>query len=274
MSRFSTLLLKEYWENQKTLLWMPVALTLAIWLLSALFISNGTVSIHISGNVQAPRLPVMPFLALPFFLCAGLAAITYCGNCFVEERRDRSIVFWRSLPVSDIETVAAKAATALVLLPVISYLAGLLAQLPVAILLTHLGNMTWPEVLATMAQQGEHFIWLSILMAPYSGAMMLLSVLTNRPLLWMLVGPIVIFIGESLLLNGHPVSQLLFGQMTKEILMVLGSLIGQPMLGQGANWVTSGALLSTTWSMISGLAMAAIFWGLCAEVRRRRLIKD
>ncbi|WP_417358303.1 hypothetical protein [Gallaecimonas pentaromativorans] len=270
MNAFIALVRKEYWENNKSLLWLPLVLTVLTWLGCLLIASKGVITIE--GDI--PKVNVLPFLALPFFLSAGLAAITYCGNSLNEERRDRSILFWRSLPVSDMQTVMAKACTVLVLLPAISFSAALIAQLPLALLMTHLGVQSFGEVLAALGKQAGHFLWLSVLMAPFYGAMMLLSACTQRPLLWMLLGPLLLFIGESVLLDGHPVSQLLFGHLAREIMLVLGSLIAQPILVNGAELVTTGAVLSTAWTMVTGVALALIFWALCAEIRRRRLIKD
>lgn len=62
----------------------------------------------------------------PYDMVAGLMMVTgivvsvfYCLDAFHGERRDRSILFWKSLPVSDVTTVLAKAAIPLVVLPVL-----------------------------------------------------------------------------------------------------------------------------------------------------------
>lgn len=71
------------------------------------------------------------------FLCmiTGLAAaLFYCLEALHGERRDHSILFWKSLPVSDLETVAAKLCVPTVVLPVIVFISAML--LWAAILLT------------------------------------------------------------------------------------------------------------------------------------------
>jgi ABC-2 type transport system permease protein len=62
----------------------------------------------------------------PFDMAAGLMMLTgivvsvfYCLDALHGERRDRSILFWKSLPVSDATTVLAKASIPLLILPLL-----------------------------------------------------------------------------------------------------------------------------------------------------------
>jgi ABC-2 type transport system permease protein len=52
-------------------------------------------------------------------LVLGLLMFNYALSCLFEERKDRSTLFWRSLPVRDWETVLAKAITLLIVMPLI-----------------------------------------------------------------------------------------------------------------------------------------------------------
>jgi ABC-2 type transport system permease protein len=63
----------------------------------------------------------------PYDFAAGLMMATiilvsvfYCADALHSERRDRSILFWKSLPVSDLTTVLAKVSIPLVVLPLIA----------------------------------------------------------------------------------------------------------------------------------------------------------
>ena len=49
-----------------------------------------------------------------------IVSVFYCADALHSERRDRSILFWKSLPVSDLNTVLAKVSIPLVILPVIA----------------------------------------------------------------------------------------------------------------------------------------------------------
>jgi len=55
-------------------------------------------------------------------LTSFLVAMFYCTDALYSERRDRSIQFWKSMPVSDLTSVASKAFIPLVVLPLIAYL--------------------------------------------------------------------------------------------------------------------------------------------------------
>src|SRR5206468_2207467 len=63
-------------------------------------------------------------LEQPYQVTAGVIMVTafivgifYSLEALNIERRDRSILFWKSLPVSDLETVLAKASIPLLVLP-------------------------------------------------------------------------------------------------------------------------------------------------------------
>ncbi len=67
-------------------------------------------------------------VAQPYDVAAGLLMLTcivvsvfYCLDALHSERRDRSILFWKSLPVSDLTTVLAKVSIPLVVLPVLTF---------------------------------------------------------------------------------------------------------------------------------------------------------
>ena len=75
-------------------------------------------------------------LALPFaiatmsILITGLfVAVFYCLGALNHERRDRSILFWKSLPVSDLTAVLSKAFVPLVIVPIVALVIALATQL-------------------------------------------------------------------------------------------------------------------------------------------------
>ena len=61
------------------------------------------------------------FAALLLMLTGILAAMFYSVDALYGERRDRSILFWKSLPVSDLTTVLAKATIPIVLVPLVTW---------------------------------------------------------------------------------------------------------------------------------------------------------
>jgi ABC-2 type transport system permease protein len=80
-------------------------------------------------------------IVMPYSIIASLIIITaylvgayYCLEALHGERRDRSILFWKSLPVSDLTTVLSKASIPLVVLPSIAFAITLATQLVMLLL--------------------------------------------------------------------------------------------------------------------------------------------
>jgi ABC-2 type transport system permease protein len=59
------------------------------------------------------------------FMVLGFVVFFYCLGALYDERKDRSVLFWKSLPVSDRDTVLSKAASALLVAPIIATVAAL-----------------------------------------------------------------------------------------------------------------------------------------------------
>ena len=59
--------------------------------------------------------------AMMMIFTVFIVGVFYCLDALHGERRDRSILFWKSLPVSDLTTVLSKATIPLMVLPVISF---------------------------------------------------------------------------------------------------------------------------------------------------------
>jgi len=63
-----------------------------------------------------------------------LVTLFYCAEALHSERRDRSILFWKSLPVSDLITVLAKASIPFIVLPLLTFAITLVLQFIVLLL--------------------------------------------------------------------------------------------------------------------------------------------
>ena len=55
----------------------------------------------------------------------GFVVFFYCLGSLYDERKDRSVLFWKSLPVSDRDTVLSKALSALVVAPTLAIAVGI-----------------------------------------------------------------------------------------------------------------------------------------------------
>ena len=71
-----------------------------------------------------------PYDTAAAFLMGAYILVTlfYCADALHSERRDRSILFWKSLPVSDLTTVLAKASIPFVILPLLTFAVTLVLQ--------------------------------------------------------------------------------------------------------------------------------------------------
>jgi ABC-2 type transport system permease protein len=137
---------------------------------------------------------VKPFALAPapIMLSTFIVAIFYCLDALYGERRDRSVLFWKSLPVSDRTTVLAKASVPFVVLPLIAYVLSIAAQvilltLSTPILLANGVGGLWSRVaffegLVIMAYGlTVHALWF----APIYGWLLLVSAWARRtPFLW------------------------------------------------------------------------------------------
>ena len=91
--------------------------------------------------------------AMLIILTGFIVGVFYCLDALHGERRDRSILFWKSLPVSDVTTVLSKAAVPLVVLPLLVFAIVVAMQWimlllsAVVLMLTGVGTAKlWPQV--------------------------------------------------------------------------------------------------------------------------------
>ena len=124
---------RELWENRSIYL-APLAI-------AAVFLLGFLISLaHLPAKIRA--LPALSLtqqgdaLLMPYEVAGGVMMLTtilvsvfYCLDALHGERRDRSILFWKSLPVSDLTTVLAKASVPIVILPVLTSVVGAVLQL-------------------------------------------------------------------------------------------------------------------------------------------------
>src|SRR3546814_1690988 len=71
-----------------------------------------------------------PFIVLAFVV------FVYCRGALYDERKDRSVLFWKSLPVSDAQTVLSKVASAVVVAPVLAVIASLVTMIGFMVMLS------------------------------------------------------------------------------------------------------------------------------------------
>ena len=263
---FLTLVRRELWEHG-SLIWAPLAMALMIIVVSLVSgMVKGSVDIDLGEARPLPELfgdaekqrgiftLVMAGLVLPQLLVAFVVVFFYLLDCLFTERRDRSILFWKSLPVSDAKTVLSKLFVALVAVPLWSWALSLVVGLvvfgvvaaqvsgtPAAGLGTWHGG-TWLTVQAAMlGKLAIGVLWY----LPVAGWLLLVSVLAKRaPFLWATLPFLVLSLAERIALGsnvvGALVAQRLFGFREEVSLMSEFPLLASPGLWIG---VAVGAAL-------------------------------
>jgi ABC-2 type transport system permease protein len=158
--------------------------------------------------IQQPYKFVELLLMGTFLIVAGI----YCLDALYGERRDRSILFWKSLPVSDLMTVLAKASVPIVILPLLTFAITVVTQWIMALLSTavllasglsaatlwnHLPLLRmWSELFAHIV--GFHGFWY----APIYCWLLLVSSWARRaPFLWATLPLLAIGIVEKIAFN-------------------------------------------------------------------------
>src|SRR5579872_5995286 len=122
-----------YWSVRREL-WEYRSIYIAPLAGAAVALFGFLIAIFVLSVANAPqRRPVLedPYgqAAALIMMAAFIVSIFYSLEALHSERRDRSILFWKSLPVSDLTTVLSKASVPLVLLPVMVFVLTVAVQL-------------------------------------------------------------------------------------------------------------------------------------------------
>ncbi len=125
---------RELWENRSIVLapLIVAALMLVGFVLGARRLVDAMHALFGLGRAEQADLmtkPLMSVSAIPIVVTATLVAVFYCLDALHGERRDRSILFWKSLPVSDLVTVLSKVLVPLAILPAVVCLTVMTLQL-------------------------------------------------------------------------------------------------------------------------------------------------
>ncbi len=278
--RFYWLLRRELWENRSIYV-APLAIA-AVFLLGFLVRVGGLPARMRSAAALEP-MKQYAALAQPYDMVAALVMITvilvavfYSLDALYGERRDRSSLFWKSLPVSDTTTVLAKASIPLLIMPLLGVLVTALAQFLMLLVssaaLAAAGQSPgtlWREVslgrsslLLLYHMFAVHVLW----HAPLYAWLLLVSAWARRaPFLWAFLPPVAIWHLEQIVFNTSHVLGYLKYRLEgngMDALLMPGTMPMDPM-----TQATPGRFLTSA-GLWGGLVVAALF--LAAAVRLRR----
>ena len=277
---------RMYWSVRREL-WESRSIYIAPLAVAGLFLFAFLLGIfHIPDMMRAAAalhpMKQHAVIAQPYNLAAALIMATalivgvfYSVDALYGERRDRSALFWKSLPVSDLTTVLAKASIPAVVVPLLAFAITVATQFVMLLLSSAVLAARGQSVAALWTQLSffrmsllllyhlvtAHVLWY----APFYGWLLLVSAWARRaPFLWAFLPPLAIGYFEKVAFNtshfGTLLQQRLMG--SAEAITAPGALPTDPM-----TQVTPGHFLSSPGLWI-GLAIAAAF--LAAAVRLRR----
>src|SRR5262245_31586722 len=133
---------RELWENRSIYV-APILVAVVVlfgFLVSTVGLPERRQEVLLLGAAKARAAIEVPYnmAAIMLIVTAFVVGVFYCLDALYGERRDRSILFWKSLPVSDSTTLLSKATIPLVVLPLVTF---------AIIVVTQLVMMLWTSVL-------------------------------------------------------------------------------------------------------------------------------
>jgi len=265
-----------YWSMRREL-WEYPSICVAPLAVAAVFLLGFLIAFAVSPVHRHEPLDMPYELAAGLIMgTASILGIFYSLDALYGERRDRSILFWKSLPVSDLTTVLSKFAIPLIILPLLSFAIAVVTQflmllLSSAVLLGsglsvgtlgarmsffHMSLMLLYHILTV------HGLWY----APIYGWLLLVSAWAPRaPFIWAFLPPFVIWGVEKIAFRTSHFLGFLQYRLTgpepstttarsRNMMEMISALTPVQFFSTPGLWV--------------GLAVAAIF--LAAAVRLRR----
>jgi ABC-2 type transport system permease protein len=272
---------RELWEHR----WIYIVpLIVAAVFLFGFLIGTARVPYPFPRNVHFTMHSMARLLEAPFDFASGVlmltymvVAVIYCLAALHAERADRSILFWKSLPVSDLTTVLAKASIPLIILPLITIAITIVTQgimflAGSAVLLGRGINAMalWPQIplLSMWAAVLYHVLTVHALYyAPIYGWLLLVSGWARRAaFLWAILPIAAVLIIEKLVFNTS-----IFGHML--LARLGGGPAALPFPPHGNMPMTAPTLANVGEFFASaglwvGFAICALF--IAAAVRLRR----
>ena len=288
----AVLIRREFWEHRS--LWITPLIVAGLLVLAAFPIHIGNVDMGAHAEDLARpqnRLSLFTLMiwgqTLPQYLIMTIVVTFYLMDCLYQERKDRSILFWKSLPVSDATTVISKLLTGLVVVPLGVYLAAMVAGVlfqaiwAIRVAFGSLPNVVvaWDTV-AWLKVQGLMLYGVIVCMlwfAPLAASLLLVSAWARKNVfLWTTLPPLIAIIFERVAFGTRYTAHLL-EYRTWGIWDALGVGVETPEDSHGR--VVSLAALFDNVSMGKaflnidlwlGLAVAAAFVFAAIRIRRYR----
>lgn len=282
-----TLVRRELWEHRA--LWIAPLVVAALMVCGVIVASvkyhltHADMSRDDGPGGMAMFAVVQGAISTPLSLVMLIVVAFYLLDCLYAERKDRSILFWKSLPVSDAETVLSKVLVALLVVPLGVFALGLLLSLvftgiwQVNAAFGRVPPIPGWDMLGWLKAEIALLVCLAVAVlwyAPFAAYLLLVSAWARRtPFLWAVLPPVVAQLVEHFTFDTHYVRDLLIYRIHG----IWPTLFGHMHVGRGRAFALSSALdqlnLKAALSDIDlwlGLAVAAALVFSAARIRRYR----
>ncbi len=215
-------------------------------------------------------------VAMILIFAAVIVGAFYCLDALHSDRRDRSILFWKSLPVSDLTTVFSKAAIPLVVLPVLTFATIVTTQFlmmlwsSMVLLRSGLAGTTWTRF--NLFEQSFILLYglitIALWHAPMYGWLLLLSAWVKRaPFLWAVMPFLAIGVFEKIAFNTSRLASFVMHRLTGGISHAFEFKRGIAI--DSLTQLTPGRFLGLPGLWV-GLIFAAAFIAAAVRLRRNR----
>ena len=213
-----TLIRREFWEHRS--LWIAPLSVAALLLLLAIIgkVSFDSSLAALPEQRRALFRVSMSYAAIPQFLTLGIITLMYAGDCLYTERKDRSILFWKSMPVSDTFSVLAKMLVVMMIVPLGIYLVSAVTTLLMSGIYVvrawqdHAGEVFW-DAGTWLRIQGISLVAVIagvLWFAPLTAYVMLVSAWARRSVwLWVFLPPVILMMIEWFALGSNHVMNVL-----------------------------------------------------------------
>jgi ABC-2 type transport system permease protein len=226
LRQFYLLVQREVWESRS--LYIAPLVVAGLFLLG--FVLN---MIRFPGRLRSALTPgeLHNVITQPFDIVAVLmmavtfvVALFYCLDALYGERRDRSILFWKSLPVSDTATVLSKASIPIVVVPLFAFALTVATQLVMFVLSSVViqGSGITAEILWNQLSLFHqwHLIFVHLVIghglwyAPIYAYLLLISAWASRvPFLWATLPWVGVSSAEKIAFNTSYVADMIGGRI-------------------------------------------------------------
>jgi ABC-2 type transport system permease protein len=247
-----------YWSLRRELWEIPAVFVASVAAGFIVVVAHVITTLRGGAQMSAPTMAIGAVMAATY-----LVALFYSLDTLYSERKDRSILFWKSLPVSDTTTIAAKFAIPMLVAPVVAFIVTEVTLVVLMLVGAAHAPFMRTSVLVLYHLVTVHALW----WAPLFGWLFMISAFANRtPLVWATLPVFAFVLLEKMLLGTAYFETLLktrFG-VTPEAMVPKGNFPTDPMVD-----MTPLRFLSDPGLWI-GFGLALLFLAVAVRLRRQR----